>query len=543
MRQLGSMKSWYLLEEGQAFSRSLLWDLQRDYFFGRGADAWRQEEVPHYITSNPTIARAYAEIVFAFGQDQQRLAPGDEPLHVCELGAGCGRFAFHFLGRLMQLCRESGVAPDAFRYVLTDFTQSNLDAWRRHPRFQPFFETGLLDMALFDVNHSAELALQSSGVRLSAGTLRRPLAVIANYLFDSVPQDLYSFKDQVAHQCLVSLAVPEDPRNMDAAAVLSRIRTGYDYRPLSEAPYEEAELNALLEDYRRDLHDAHLFFPATGIRCLRRLEALSGGGLLLLSADKGDHRLGQIAQKLPPRLVSHGSFSVSVNYHAFQSFCQRSGGTALVQEHQHQGIEVICLLMLPGAQDCVAARQAFRNHVAEFGPDDFFTIAKHLERHVADMTIAEVLSYVRFNHYDAHHLARLLSRLMELAPELSRDDIAALRSAIDRTWEGYFPLGEAWDLAFAIGCFFYEVDDYRTALVYFERAQEIYGRDTGTLYNMAVCHRLLNQPLQAGALLHRVIETDPANEQARALLNEVAGEETAMEDASRSGADALDQED
>ncbi len=523
--------TWYLLEERQVFSRSLLWDMQRDYFAARGADAWRQGEVPHYITSNPTIARAYAEIVFAFGQDQRRLAPGDEPLHVCELGAGCGRFAFHFLGRLMQLCRDSGVAPNAFRYVLTDFTQSNLDAWERHPRFQPFLETGLLDMALFDVNGSAELALRLSGGRISAGTLRRPLAVIANYLFDSVPQDLFYFKDRVAHQCLVSLAVPEDPRTMDVAELLSRIRTRYEYLPLPEAPYEEPELNALLDDYRHDLHDVHLFFPATGIRCLRRLQALSRAGLLLLSADKGNHRLGKITQKSQPRLASHGSFSVSVNYHAFQSFCQRSGGTALVQEHQHEGIEVICLLMLQGAQDCLAARQAYRDHVAEFGPDDFFTLTKHLERHLADMTVAEALSYMRFNHYDAHHLARLIPRLKELAPELSSEEIAALRSAIDRTWEGYFPLGEAWDLAFAIGCFFYEVDDYRAALFYFERAQEIYGRDTGTLYNMAACHRLLNQPVQAGALLQRIIGTDPANEQARALLNEVACEATAMEDA------------
>ncbi len=524
-------RPWYLMEERQVFSRSLLWDLQRSYFSSRGVDAWRQGEVPHYITSNPTIARAYAEMIFAFRQDQERVAPGGEPIHVCELGAGCGRFAFHFLRRLLQLCRESGTAPEGFRYILTDFTQSNLDAWRRHPRFLPFFEIGLLDMALFDLDGSTELALQVGGGALTPGALQRPLAVIANYVFDGVPQDLFYFKDGIAHHCLVSLASPQDPGTVDVADLLGGIRTRYEYQRLYDGPYEEAEFSALVDGYRRGLNDAHVFFPATGLRCLRRLKALSQAGLILLSADKGNHRLSRIAQESPPRLASHGSFSVSVNYHAFQFFCEQTGGTALVQEYPHQGIEVICLLMVKGAEDCVATRQAYRNRVAEFGPDDFFTLTKRFERHLAEMTVAEILSYMRFNHYDAHGLVRVLPRLIELAPELSEDEIPALRSTMDRTWEEYFTLGEAWDLAFAIGCFLYEVNDFRAALSYFERAQEIYGRDTGTLYNMAACHRMLNQPRQARALLQRVIGTDPANEPARALLNEVACEETAMEDA------------
>jgi hypothetical protein len=49
-------------------------------------------------------------------------------LYICELGSGSGRFAFHFLKRLLRLCAQRWTAPFAFRYVLTDFTQSNLDA-------------------------------------------------------------------------------------------------------------------------------------------------------------------------------------------------------------------------------------------------------------------------------------------------------------------------------------------------------------------------------------------------------------------------------
>ena len=94
----------YIIAEKQPFSQSLLWEWQQHYFAEMGVEAWRQGEVPHYVTSNPTMANSYAEIVFALWRDQQRLGQpdkaSDEPLYLCELGAGSGRFAFHFLKRL-----------------------------------------------------------------------------------------------------------------------------------------------------------------------------------------------------------------------------------------------------------------------------------------------------------------------------------------------------------------------------------------------------------------------------------------------------------
>ncbi len=106
----------------EVFSRSPLWALQERYFAESGIEAWRQGAVPHYITSNPTLANSYAEIIFAARRDQERLGPGKEPVYVCELGAGSGRFAFHFLKRLTRLCEQSSVAPGAFRYVLACWT-------------------------------------------------------------------------------------------------------------------------------------------------------------------------------------------------------------------------------------------------------------------------------------------------------------------------------------------------------------------------------------------------------------------------------------
>jgi hypothetical protein len=95
-----------VIERNQRLSRSLLWGLQRRFFEQKGVEAWRQNIVPHYITSNPFIANAYAHLVFGFLRDCQAnalLPDPNQPLYIVELGAGSGRFAFRFLKQFQRL--------------------------------------------------------------------------------------------------------------------------------------------------------------------------------------------------------------------------------------------------------------------------------------------------------------------------------------------------------------------------------------------------------------------------------------------------------
>jgi tetratricopeptide (TPR) repeat protein len=511
----------FLLEQRQPFCRSLIWQLQDRYFSERGVEAWRQGEVPHYVTSNPTIANAYAEMVLAFWHDRNRLAPGDPsdaPQYICELGAGSGRFAFHFLNRLADLCAQAGVPLASFRYVLTDVADSNLAFWRGHPRFQPWFESGLLDIARYDVAQPGDLVLQSSGRTIGAGELRRPLIVLANYLFDSVPQDLFHFKDGRAHRCLVSLAVDEDPATLDAAALLAKAQVHYDDEEIAGRSYDEPALQALITAYQCNLVDSHVLFPAAGLRCLQGLAALSRQGLLLLSADKGDHRLAALEGREAPQPVRHGSISLSVNYHAFASFCSAAGGLALTPVSHHTSINVIGLMMLADAGRHAEVQKAYRRHVQEFGPDSFYAITRHARETIPRMSTDDVLAYLRLSRHDSHQFGRYLPRLMELAPEFddaAREDVTA---AIEHVWEMYFPLGEDLDLANRIAALLYAMSDYPRALDYFERSMEIYGADTGTLYNIACCYQLIGEDAAAVTVLHKVLEHDPGNESAKALL-------------------------
>ena len=73
------------------------------------------------------------------------------------------------------------MSPTSFCYVLTDVAERTLAFWQRHPRFQAYFENGMLELALFDVNHSNQLQLQISGRTIAVGILPRSWTTICSF--------------------------------------------------------------------------------------------------------------------------------------------------------------------------------------------------------------------------------------------------------------------------------------------------------------------------------------------------------------------------
>lgn len=507
----------YCIEQSQPFSQSLLWTLQRDYFTQRGINAWSQGEVPHYITSNPTIATAYAEIVFAHWQDQRQHITSAQPFYLCELGAGSGRFAFQFLTHLTQLGQQHQVPLTHFRYILTDFAQANLDAWERHPRFQPFFQQGILDTARFDINNDDHLTLRHSGQTIRPGTLERPLVVIANYLFDSIPQDLYYINNGEIHTCLVSLFCQQNPQTLAKAKLLEHIELHYDYQP-TDLSRLDSTLQTLLHHYKNRLTDTHLLVPNIGFLCLKRLQALSQQGLLLLSADKGKLDLSHLQGNRPPRLVTHhGCFSLSVNYGLFQTLCQQQGGIALMPT-SHHSLCVIALIMDQHPERYHHTQWAYEHYIQTFGPDDFFRITKHVHNTLDQTTVADILAYLHLSQYDSHQFNRYLPRLQQLAPHITPQEQTALLATIDQVWQRYFPIGENNDFAFNLASFCYQLQDYQRALTYFEQSLQLHGPQINTLLNTALCNQHLNQTHQANTLLKQILNQDPNHKQANKLL-------------------------
>ncbi len=133
------------------------------------------------------------------------------------------------------------------------------------------------------------------------------------------------------------------------------------------------------------------------------------------------------------------------------------------------------------------------------------------------MSAEDILTYLRLSRHDSHQFGRYLPRLHELAREFDDATRAEVLEAIEKVWDGYFPLGEELDLANGIAGLLYAMDEFALSLDYFARSIEIYGRDTGTLCNMAACHHMIGQDEPAAALLQIVLAHEPGHQGAAEL--------------------------
>jgi len=226
-----------------------------------------------------------------------------------------------------------------------------------------------------------------------------------------------------------------------------------------------------------------------------------------------------------PGVVRHRSVSISVNYHAIKTHVEQTGGLALFPEAYHKSVSISCSLMLPNAADHEDVRQAYRRHVVDFGPDDFYIIAGHSEDHVAQMTLHEVMAYLRLAQYDGDMFGRYVLRLIELAPAFNQQQRDSFVEASQRVWDLYLPLGENWDLAHGIGCLLYRMKEFALALGYFEASMATYGQEAGTLLNVALCCQNLQQWEKAKAALGKILASEPDHKSALELMEMCAAHE------------------
>ena len=284
-----------------------------------------------------------------------------KPLYIIELGAGLGKFSFHFFNALIELERETKFPLRNIVYVMTDFTDSNFKAWQSHPSLKQFFETGQLDAAIFNAVEDNSITLHRSKVVLSAGSVDNPVVVIANYLFDTLYHDVFHIEDGELKEGLISTGSTADesadPLNPD---IIDRLDNRYKYVATSPSYYSGEEgdtghLEWVLRWYLTYFSyyqtqgspqslaqaiDATVLLPLGAIRALTRLTALSNKRALILSGDKGHADLLSFQGQTDVDIAVHGSFSLMVNYHALSLWFASQGGYSFLDPHENSDLLV-----------------------------------------------------------------------------------------------------------------------------------------------------------------------------------------------------------
>ncbi|NOU92428.1 tetratricopeptide repeat protein [Paenibacillus sp. LMG 31456] len=500
------------------FSEAPIWELQRSYYEEQGINAWQSEEVPQYITNNPIIALAYAEIIFGFLQDRARLGDTSAPVTILELGAGSGRLAFHILKELCELRDYAGILIPSFRYVMSDLAGSNISYWQQHRSLYPFVQKGILDFAQFDAVQDTELSLTQSNVFIRPGDLEQPLLIIGNYFFDSIPQELLYVDEGKVYECDVSLQFPDGAADISTSDKLKQVLPEYHYRRASIYEQDSYPYHDVIELYRQKLEDSHVLFPAVGLACLERLSQLSQEGFLLLTADKGDHRLESWEYVEAPKLIHHGSFSLEANYHAIQHVYEQKGAETLFTTHQYNNLNVGCIFMLQDPRSYAHSRLAYRRFVDRFGPDDFFNMKEWFDEHLEQMELSQLHSYWKLGSYDAQLFLQSAKRISKLLPTSNEKEMNDIRNGIHLMWKGYYPMEEKHDLALDCGMLLYQMDLYEDALAFFERSSSESKAESSVLYSMAICCYEAGIHDDAREYAHRALAMEPEHEEALELL-------------------------
>jgi hypothetical protein len=512
------------LETACRLSRSVLWRLQRRFYERRGMAAWSEGVVPHHITNSPWLARAYGRVIRGYLRDWGAEIDRSQPVYVVELGAGSGRFAFNLVPWLAEPAGDP--TPVAVRYVMTDFAESNLAAWRAHPQLAAWLEDGRLDIARFDAGHDRAIALERTGETLAPGRVANPVIAIANYVFDGLPLDAFSVEDGRLCEWLVRLCSTHPDTDLDDPELLGRATLAIERRPVEPAGYYgDAALDAILDEHRRQLPGVPFTVPTASLACVGRLADIAGGRLLVLSSDKGEIDEDGLRARPGPQLTLHGSLSIAVNYHAIARLICRGGGEALLPGEAPRTLASCAFLLGAPPGGHVETRAAYAGELDAMRPDQVIALSRAVEHIGGAWPLDGWIAHLGFTGCDPGLVTDALPYLQALVgagepPPGVRDELVRV---LARAWDGYFHIGEPFDLGLALGELAAALAAWPEAIGFLEGSLRWYGPTPAALVHLADCHDRLGQPAAARARLDEALALDPAHTGALALVARLAG--------------------
>ncbi len=511
------------VQDARLFSESLIWDLQRRFYERHGIEAWGQGRIPFGISTSPHIGAAYARVLFGYLRDWAASLDPSEPVYVIELGAGSGRLGFNVLNALASFFDDSALKDLRFTYVLTDFVEQNVAFWEQHPSLRPFVEQGRLDFARFDVMNDRSLRLRASGKVLEPGSVANPVAVFANYLFDSIPQDLFSVEDGEIFAVTVALTSAQEEPDLSDPELITRVQMEYDRHPVDEDFYGDEASRRILAFYRDALDGTIITFPQTVLRCIDALRELSGGRMLLLSGDKGDHRLEDYQGRDLPALTLHDTgFSITFNYHALSRYFEDLGGQTLSTSFRATSLNILAFIL--GAPSITETRQAYRDFIDLNSPDDNYTGLISAEQN-QDISLVELMALIRMKRYDHHGFLLVWPQLSKKLQGMPAAAIPEIRQMVARIWANYFELGEKHNLPFHLGVLLAAIGDYADSVIYFERSLARSPGHTTTLFNLANSLMHLGRTAEALAALDALPADQQQRPEVESLRQRIAGGE------------------
>ncbi len=492
-------------------SEARLWNLQRDFYEEHGPRAWSEGRVPSHLTSNAYIARAYARLIQRYWLDcrAQDIGDPEAPLELLELGSGSGAFAYLLLKALFPMLEMFPEPRPRLRLILSDVAAANVEALRRHRAFRALASVGLIEVVSFD----AETGSFTLGGD-EPWQPKNPPVVIANYVFDSLRQDVFRI---AGGKLAEGLCAPDPAKIAEAVPVdekQSIVELDVTWRNLDGPAYEDPLWQELVIDYGRRLGDTVLNFPVGALRCLANLERMCGERFLVLTADKGQTCEHQLIGNPRVGVVWHqGCFSMGVNFHALARWTTARGGFALGTTDDGQ-LEVAALCMGGRPPQFPSLRLEFED-LKRLSPVQIFRVMTAAGKSLDNFELEDLLGLLGLAAYDAYTFHSLSERLFALAGPAPTAGQRRLCAALKKVQDHFFPLSGSRDVFFDLGRMYTSMRRFNEALELFQLSLEVFGEHPVTLYNLGLNLYREGRRRAALAALERCLELSPDYGKAR----------------------------
>ncbi len=512
-------------------SKCDIWCYQRNFFSQEGVNAWNGQ-VPFYVTSNPYIANAYAQIILRFMQDCQDIQQCRPfaPFYILELGAGSGAFGFYLVKRLLELQALLPKMAMSFVYVMTDFTLKNIEFWQQHPALQIYREQGVLDFALYDVETDQEITLLDSGVVLTETAVEKnkqnPLIVLANYVFDTISQDVFRSIDGKLCEGVITqtatLGAGEDCSYIE----FKNLDESFAFEDISLPYYHDEAFDAVLLHYKNTLQETCFSFPIGSLRALKNLTTIANQQLLVMASDKGFIRQLEMERQVDLGLTLHGSFSMSVNFDAIGRYFRECGGDYLHQM-MHQGIATSLFIMGQRFGHLPETRQAAMSYLNDLGHNYIYKLSRHLRDTKFDSNLETLLAGLSATQWDPRVFDSCLDVLLTKVKSATVALLYDFTQGMAKIAANFYYVPGTINTLANIALFFQEIRNYAAALHYYQESLRYFDINVEVLYNMGLCCYAMNNYADAKLLFKTVIELEPEHITAKGWMVQIESKMTA----------------
>ena len=548
-----------MIQDFIRFSQSKLWSFMMEFYDKEGIQSWSKSIVPHFITSNAFIAKAYTRTIISYLSDLYKNGDLDvnEKIYLVELGGGSGKLCFYILQTLERLKPYVTFPMKNIVYLLTDFTESNVTFWQTHAQLKPFLDQGKLDFCRYEAVNDTELHLLRSGICLRKGKIKNPICVVANYVADTLCHDIFQFNHGVLMEGLVS--VGSNVAENDDSNIINHFENQYLYQPVSPTYYNDKVLDGEEQHYRRILDwyfshfsqnhtinvGASLLIPLGFLNAMHNVSNLSNGNALIIVGDKGSLDPDSFQGLHDPYLAIHGSFSVMVNFHAINMYCISKGGFSLLSE-QEEALQVNCFVLtgfdgnsnvldtslslenqtktLPTpSSKFPLLHDYFHENLKSFTPNDFYNIQKCLKEE-SNPSIISILSLMRLSDWDPDIFFKFRDDIQSQIPSLNPRIKHDLYKGLEKIWEHYYFLDHEKDIAFEIARTYYGLKKYQKALKFYNNSIRLHGDHYISFHNQGLCFYNLKDLKSAMALFQKSLIANPSYSKASTWIQKVSEE-------------------